>query len=266
MTEMDDWGETAGPAELPDGVTIILEQRETWAEPPPALKNAVRMALLRERNTRAADLNPPGTVLVDTDVDTGLPAAAATSVPRSGTALGPTDVSGGPAAVQASGDQMAAARHRRSQQRPGTERSRWSSGGRLLLVAAAVLAALVVGTGTVVSLTGSDATVVALNSTDLAPDASGSAAISDTPSGFSIELDIEGLPPAAAGSYYQAWLKNADGDLVTIGTFHARDGSDDIVLWSGVDPADYPTLTVTLQQEGGGAESSGQVVLSGAIG
>jgi len=249
---MDDKDEYAGLAELPDGVTVVLEQRETWAEPPPQLRNAVRMALLRERSDAGR-----------LDADIGLSDSDAMSQ-HGGTALGPADVSAGPAAVPASDDQVAAARHRLS--RRGAGRSRWSSGGRLLLVAAAVLAVLAVGIGTVLSRTGADSTIVALNSTELAPDASGSAAISDTPSGFSIELDIEGLLPAEDGTYYQAWLKNADGDLVTIGTFHARDGSDDIVLWSGVDPADYPTLTVTLQTEGEGAASSGQVVLSGTIG
>ena len=81
--------------------------------------------------------------------------------------------------------------------------------------------------------------------------------------GFEIELDISGLPPAPAGSYYQGWLRNEDGDAVTIGTFHGREGTDDIILWSGVDIADYSALTVTIQQEGAGAESSGRVVLRG---
>ena len=74
-----------------------------------------------------------------------------------------------------------------------------------------------------------------------------------------------GAPPAPAGSYYQGWLRNKDGDAVTIGTFHGREGTNDIILWSGVDIADYPTLTVTIQQEGAGAESSGRVVLRGVI-
>ncbi|MEJ7705278.1 MAG: anti-sigma factor [Geodermatophilaceae bacterium] len=132
--------------------------------------------------------------------------------------------------------------------------------------AGALMGVAAVGTAVVISQTGQDSTVVALTPTELAPDASGTAELSERPSGFSIELDIDGLPPAAEGSYYQAWLKNADGELVTIGTFHARDGSDDVILWSGVDPADYPTLTVTLQREGEGAQSSGQVVLTGSLG
>ncbi len=53
--------------------------------------------------------------------------------------------------------------------------------------------------------------------------------------------------------------------LVPIGTFHAREGDGPIELWSGVDVADYPTMTVTIQQEGAGPESSGIVVLRGEI-
>jgi len=67
----------------------------------------------------------------------------------------------------------------------------------------------VVGAGTAVAISqsGPSATVVALTPTELAPDASGTVEISDTPSGFYIELDLDGLPPAAEGSYYQAWLR-----------------------------------------------------------
>ncbi len=134
-----------------------------------------------------------------------------------------------------------------------------------MLVAAA--AAAVVGTVAVVTLTGDDepeSTLVALTGTEVEPAASGSAEITSTPSGFEIVLDISGLPPAPANAYYQGWLRN-DSGAVTIGTFHGRQGTDDIVLWSGVDTADFPTLTVTLQQIGGGAESSGVVVLRGEI-
>jgi len=225
---MDEWDERDGRAGLPDGVALVLGQRETWAEPPPEMEAAVRAALLRERAN-----------------------AGATSVDVSGIALERTDVSGGSGAARPPDDEMSAARDRR---------------GRLLLVAAALMGVAAVGTAVVISQTGQDSTVVALTPTELAPDASGTAELSERPSGFSIELDIDALPPAAEGSYYQAWLKNADGELVTIGTFHARDGSDDVILWSGVDPADYPTLTVTLQREGEGAQSSGQVVLTGSLG
>jgi len=106
---------------------------------------------------------------------------------------------------------------------------------------------------------------VALEPTVLAPAAAATAELRETPSGVSIELQVEGLRPAPEGSYYQGWVKSAEGDLVTIGTFHAREGGDDIVLWSGVDVADYRTITVTLQREGEGPASSGQVVLKGTV-
>jgi hypothetical protein len=119
-----------------------------------------------------------------------------------------------------------------------------------------------------VAVTGNDepkSTVAVLAGTELEPAAAGRANIVPRNSGFEIKLDISGLPPAPAGSYYQGWLRNKDRDAVTIGTFHGREGTDDIILWSGVDIADYPTLTVTIQQEGAGAESSGRVVLRGQI-
>ncbi|WP_436499478.1 anti-sigma factor [Actinokineospora sp. HUAS TT18] len=105
----------------------------------------------------------------------------------------------------------------------------------------------------------------ALRGTELQPDARGEAALRHTASGLEISIDITGLPPAPANSYYQGWLKGDTG-AVTIGTFHARDGADDIVLWSGViDTAKYRTLTVTIQGEGAGPASSGRVLLAGHI-
>jgi hypothetical protein len=153
-------------------------------------------------------------------------------------------------------DELAVARERRSR------RQRWAA----MLVAGA--AAVVFGVVATVAVTGNDepkSTVAVLAGTGLEPAAAGRANIVPRNSGFEIKLDISGLPPAPAGSYYQGWLRNKDGDAVTIGTFHGREGTDDIILWSGVDIADYPTLTVTIQQERAGAESSGRVVLRGQI-
>jgi hypothetical protein len=91
------------------------------------------------------------------------------------------------------------------------------------------------------------------------------ATVEETGSGVAIELDVRGLPRPSGARNYQAWMKGPDG-LVTVGTFHMRGGDDSVELWSGVPPDRYPTLTVTLQQEGAGQESSGRVVLSGDIG
>lgn len=105
----------------------------------------------------------------------------------------------------------------------------------------------------------------ALRGTELQPESRARGTVRFTPSGLEITLDIAGLPPAPPNAYYQGWLKS-DVGVVTIGTFHARDHAEDIVLWSGVDDVStYKTLTVTIQHEGRGPASSGLVVLTGPV-
>jgi hypothetical protein len=101
-------------------------------------------------------------------------------------------------------------------------------------------AAVVFGAVATVAVIGNDepASTAVILAAPSSPDAAGRANIAPMDSG-SRSLDISGLPPAPAGSYYQGWLRNEDGDAVTIGTFHGREGTDDIILWSGVDVADY---------------------------
>ena len=138
---------------------------------------------------------------------------------------------------------------------------------RLMLVAAAAGVVAVAGlVGILVRTADDDAGQdFDVAGTELAPEASGVATVEETGSGVAIELDVSGLPPAEPGTYYQAWVKGPGG-LVTVGTFHMRGGDDRVELWSGVPLDRYPTLTVTLQEEGAGQESSGQVVLSGEVG
>ena len=85
-----------------------------------------------------------------------------------------------------------------------------------------------------------------------------------TPIGTRIILDVAGLPPAEPGTYYEAWMRVDAETGVSAGTFHLRGGDGEIELWSGVTAADYPLLTVTVQDEGQAA-SSGVVVLRGRI-
>jgi len=106
--------------------------------------------------------------------------------------------------------------------------------------------------------------IVALTGTELAPTLEGSAAVRPTGSGWWIRLDVTGLPPAPEGSYYQGWVGN-QANAVSIGTFHMRDGEDPVVLWSGVSLIDYPSLFVTLQDEGMGTQPSDRVMVTGAI-
>jgi hypothetical protein len=138
---------------------------------------------------------------------------------------------------------------------------------RLVLVAAAAGIVAVAGVVGILARSADDGAGqdFAVAGTELAPNASGVATVEETGSGVAIELDVSGLPPAEPGTYYQAWVKGPDG-LVTVGTFHMRGGDDHVDLWSGVPLDRYPTLTVTLQEEGAGQESSGRVVLSGEVG
>ena len=50
--------------------------------------------------------------------------------------------------------------------------------------------------------------------------------------------------------------------LVAIGTFNEP---DDVVLWAGVAPVDFGTLTVTEEEADGDQASSGRRVLVGTI-
>jgi hypothetical protein len=127
----------------------------------------------------------------------------------------------------------------------------------------AVAAAAVVAVALAISLNRGGQPVqfaASLNGTRLAPSASGQVTLTKTTSGWRITLHAKGLPRRDGGEYYEAWLKNAQGQLVPIGTFNQ---GDDVTLWSGVSPANYPTLTVTRQVANGQQASSGQVVLAG---
>jgi hypothetical protein len=102
-----------------------------------------------------------------------------------------------------------------------------------------------------------------LTATGSAPGAQASADITRNDAGFRITLDADGLPALPAGEYYQAWLKNAAGALVPIGTFSSSDGR--ATLWSGVSPEDFPTLTVTIEAPDNDQTSSGRRVLVGEV-
>jgi hypothetical protein len=105
---------------------------------------------------------------------------------------------------------------------------------------------------------------VDLAGTELAPEATAVVRVRNRPSGTALSLDSTKLPPAGGGQYYEAWVKPAEGHAVPIGTFHMR-SEETVELWAGVDVRKYRTITVTVQREAGGPESSGKVVLRGEI-
>ncbi len=133
-----------------------------------------------------------------------------------------------------------------------------------LVVAVGVAAVALLVVGIVSAYEPAAETVVAVNGTDLAPSAAGIATLRPTPSGWYIRLDVSGLPAAPEGSYYEGWVWSED-EGVSIGTFHLRDGAEPVVLWSGVDVAEYPAIWVTLQDEGAGPEASDRIMMKGRI-
>ncbi len=136
--------------------------------------------------------------------------------------------------------------------------------GRAVLAGATAVAVVAVAIGVVVSRSGTSAQrfQAALAPTELAPGASGNATLTKTTSGWRIELDAGGLPRLDKGRFYEAWLKNAAGVLVPIGTFNE---GQKVTLWAGVPPTTFTTLTVTRERADGDQTSSGEKVLVGKV-
>jgi anti-sigma-K factor RskA len=145
----------------------------------------------------------------------------------------------------------------RARRRPATR--------RLAVVgaaAAAVVAAVAVGLGVFGSSSSGPRFHAALAPTGLVPGAQGEATLAKTSSGWRIELDASGLPRLAGGRFYEAWLRNAAGVLVPIGTFN--DGRN-VTLWAGVSPKEFKALSITREQADGDQSSSGEKVLVGKV-
>lgn len=102
----------------------------------------------------------------------------------------------------------------------------------------------------------------ALGPTALAHGARGEATLTKTASGWRIQLAAAGLLRLQDGRFYEAWLRNAAGVLVPVGTFN--DGRH-VTLWAGVSPQRFTRLTVTRERADGEQGSSGQKVLIGRV-
>ncbi len=142
----------------------------------------------------------------------------------------------------------------------GERAARWpmvlAGAGGLVAAAALVLATMSV-------VQGQDENVVSMSGTELEAAALGQAEFGPTEAGWWIRLDVTGLPPAPAGSYYEGWVWSDDGEGVSIGTFHLRGEDMPIVLWSGVPLSAYPSIWVTLESEDEGPEASELIVMKG---
>jgi Anti-sigma-K factor rskA, C-terminal len=134
---------------------------------------------------------------------------------------------------------------------------------RLIAVGSAAAVAVAVAIAVAVLRAGASGQELraALTPTGLVPGATGHATLAKTPSGWQIELYTKGLPRRDGGRFYEAWLRNSAGALVPIGTFN--DGSHEVLLWAGVSPEEFSTLTVTREQTDGSQDSSGEKVLVG---
>ncbi len=142
----------------------------------------------------------------------------------------------------------------------------WRPRRRLVMAAGGLAAAIALVVGLAIGLSSAGPPPqqfsVALAGTSLAPDASGSATMTQTTAGWKVVLHATGLVRLDNGRFYQAWLKNGVGILVPIGTFNQ---GPTVTLWSGVYPQDFPTLTVTEQTANGNPASSEQRVLVGTV-
>ena len=168
--------------------------------------------------------------------------------------------SGGSAASASPGtDDLGQARQAREASRSRRGRAAWM----LAAAAVALVAGVLVGIGLDSRDSATESLTVALSGTELAPDARGSAELSRFESGWRVRLDVSGLPRRDDGDFYEAWLRSPDDTLVSVGTFNEAD--DDLVLWSGVSPRDFPALTVTRESDDGDPASSGERVLTGEL-
>ncbi len=137
--------------------------------------------------------------------------------------------------------------------------------GRLVVIGAATVAVVLavgIGVGVFRSGTSGESFHAALAATELAPGAKGDATLTKTSSGWRIELDATGLPRLEGGRFYEAWLRNAAGVLVPVGTFNE---GRKVTLWAGVSPKNFTTLTVTREEADGDQASSGNKVLVGTV-
>jgi anti-sigma-K factor RskA len=147
---------------------------------------------------------------------------------------------------------------------PASSRRHRGPAWRWRVGSAAAVAAIAVGA--IVATLGGGASpdfTAQLAATEAVPGAHASVDITRNEGGFRVVVEASGLAPLPSGQCYEAWLKNGAGTLVPVGTFSSSD--DDVTLWSGVSPADFPTMTVTIEPVDNNQASSGHVVLTGSI-
>ena len=131
--------------------------------------------------------------------------------------------------------------------------------------AAVVVVGLAIGGGLLLSAGRSDNVVAstALTNKGLSPlgaESSGDAEIIRRGSSYRLHLDLSGVPNEPA-SYVEVWLidRQVKG-MISLGPFH---GDGDYTIPSGVDPAKYPIVDVSIEPADGVPTHSGVSIVRG---
>jgi anti-sigma-K factor RskA len=140
---------------------------------------------------------------------------------------------------------------------------------RPVALAAIVLVAAVLGgiVGAVINDGGGSSTrptktVLVLHPLDAPKD---SRADVSMPKADTMLLRTHGLPPSAAGDYYEVWLMSSDSKLVPVASFRVGEsGEASVEVPLPAAPADYTYFDVSRQTVGGGTGHSADSVLRGS--
>ncbi|GIH07658.1 hypothetical protein Rhe02_57250 [Rhizocola hellebori] len=219
-----------------------LRAPATWSAPPPFLRDSI-LSRVSDQATAAATPVPAEPVV----------AAPATPVPAQPVAAAPvTPVAAAPQRQKARAERW----------RPSWGRLTWAI--PVAAFAAAVFTFGVLAVDRALQPGPPAGETYVASGTQLAPDATATVVVAANPSGFSLRVQATGLPAAAPGSYYSAWLHGPRG-VVPLGSFHQRQEGSSVALWSGVDPKDYTALVITLQAEGEPPSPSNAVVMTATL-
>ena len=141
--------------------------------------------------------------------------------------------------------------------------TRWFQRSKTMMAVAAAAVIAVVAVAVFSTRGGDDTTVVAVSDLDsLADGFAGSAELEQTDDGYRIDLDLAALPDA--DGYYELWLIKSleTGEMQSLGFI---DGSGEVALPPGLDPAEYATVDISIEPLDGIPTHSGNSVLRGTL-
>jgi anti-sigma-K factor RskA len=149
-------------------------------------------------------------------------------------------------------------------QRPGRMRRRVVAAAGVAAAALVALAVVLLARG------GGDDGIPAPPPTTIAlrplPGASGRAVLKLNGAGTEAELRAAGLRPSSAHDYYEAWLADDRGRMVSMGTFAVGpDGRVDVHMAVAVDVTRYSLVDVSLEPDDGNTAHSDDSVLRGRL-